>query len=730
MKSHVQIIAVEVNNTEVSIGLKQTFAALGIIGVIVLSATFFAYRGNDVGELPTLLTRFLTELTSAKILTLGGLLKALERTMVAALIVFAWFGLGASVFRLLKVEITESPLPLTLALYCASGASLWSLLWFGLGIAQLFRASCALLLLLIGLLLAGYEGLKIYKIKRDSEENSFAWFAKTTIIFILFPVLLAFISALAPTLGKDAMVYRLAVPKAWLVAGGMVDVSTNIFSHLSFGAEMNGVWAMLLANFINPEIAETAFGLVALASFPLLLLAVYGLAREWWLPRDWALLAVLIVAAIPTMYQVAASGYVDHTLAWYVTLAIYAAGKWWQSQSRSSAIILALSLGAAFAVKLIALFAFVPLFIIILFKVRALQNEGATTGNTVLMKGLAILAAAGVLASPWYMRVWLKTGSPMFPFYAHLWKGSAPGWDAERSALSGQLMRNYGGANKGIVDYLLTPLHLSLQAQPEIPAYFDGVLGISLLLGLPLLAWGLWRMAIRSEIKIAVSMAGGWYLCWLFTSQQLRFLLPILPALALTIIFVIAQVDSSRKGKNNIFKAVIFASAWPGLLVILSWFLAVNPVRAALGGEPRDSYLEQRLDYYSYYKIINRDLPKEARVWLINLRNDTVHLERQYLADFVFEDYTLTKFVQESASLSELRGKIKQLGVTHILIRTDVLLDYARSPIVDEKKSTAQNEEKLNLLKSLLSEEVKVLQSDTKFMLVELPLTPSARTWF
>ena len=721
MKSHVQVIAFEAKNKEVSIGLHQTFAAFGIIGVFVLAAIFFADRGNDVGELPTLISRFISELATTKILTLRGLLKAIESTLIAALIVLAWFGLGASIFRLLKVENTEAPLQLILALYCASGASLWSLLWFGLGIAKLFRSSCALLLLLVGLLLAAYEGLKIYKIKRDSAENNFAWFSKTTLIFILLPVLLAFISALAPTLGKDAMVYRLAVPKAYLAAGGIVDVSTNIFSYLSFGAEMNGVWAMLLANFINPEIAETAFGLVAFASLPLLLLAVYGMAREWELPRDWALLAVLIVAAIPTMYQVAASGYVDHTLALYVTLAIYAAGKWWQSQSRSSAIILALALGAAFAVKLIALFVFVPLFIIILFKVRALQNEGATTGNTVLMKGLAILAAAGILASPWYIRVWLKTGSPMFPFYAHLWKGTAPGWDAERSALSGQLMRNYGGANKGIVDYLLTPLHLSLQAQPEIPAYFDGVLGISLLLGLPLLVWGLWRMTLRSEIKIAVASAGGWYLCWLFTSQQLRFLLPILPALALAIIFVIAQVDSSRKGKNNIFKAVILASALPGLLVILTWFLAINPVRAALGGEPRDSYLAQRLDYYSYYEIINRDLPKEARIWLVNLRNDTIHLERQYVADYVFEDYTLTKFVQEAGSLSELREKIKQLGVTHILIRTDVLLDYARSPIVDEKKSTAQNEEKLNLLKSSLSEEVKVLKRDAKFMLVELP---------
>ena len=167
MKSHVQVIAFEAKNKEVSIGLNQTIAALGIIGAIVLSAIFFAYRGNDVGELPTLISRFTTELINAKILTLSGLLKAIESTLIAALIVLAWFGLGASIFRLLKVENTEAPLQLILALYCASGASLWSLLWFGLGIAKLFRSSCALLLLLVGLLLVAYEGLKIYKDRKS-----------------------------------------------------------------------------------------------------------------------------------------------------------------------------------------------------------------------------------------------------------------------------------------------------------------------------------------------------------------------------------------------------------------------------------------------------------------------------------------------------------------------------------------------------------------------------------
>ena len=64
----------------------------------------------------------------------------------------------------------------------------------------------------------------------------------------------------------------------------------------------------------------------------------------------------------------------------------------------------------------------------------------------------------------------------------------------------------------------------------------------------------------------------------------------------------------------------------------------MDPLRVVLGGEPRNGYLERRLDYYRYYEVINRQLPPTARVWLIDMRRDTYHLERPYFSDFIFED--------------------------------------------------------------------------------------------
>lgn len=684
-------------------------------GLLVLAAIFFSYRAQDVGQLPRFVGNFLTALGQSPVITWAAFSGSFVSALIVLLIVLSWFGLGTIATRLFTP--TADSFSLHLSWQIAIGASLWSLLWFALGTAGLYRKPIALGLLLIGLCLGIWALSKTIREKAwvTREKPGDSWFIRITLAVLACPLLMAFLAALAAPTGKDALVYRLAVPKAYVAAGGIVDVTTNVYCYLSFGAEMNGVWALLLGNLVNSNVAESAFGVLAFAYFPLLLLATYGWARDWQLRRAGALTAAVLVAAIPSFYQVAANSYVDQALALYIVLAVHAAGKWWTSSRRRDLSCLAFALGSALAIKFIALFAFFPLFIVLLFKARAAQKVNAQEASAILMSGLAAFMLAALLASPWYIRTWVRTGSPVYPFYAHLWNGSSPNWEAERSRLFQLWVSQYGGANKNILDYLATPLKLALQAQPELPTHYDGVLGISLLLGLPLLVWGGWRLRFQPELKIALTVAGGWYFCWLFTSEQLRFLLPALPLLAVSITAITSQTALPQ----TFLQWVGLASALPGLLVIAAWFLEPNPLRVVMGGETREAYLTRRLDHYAYYQIVNHDLPSNARVWLINMRNDTVHLERESFADYVFEDYTLTKFVQEAANVTDLRARVKAMGITHILLRYDVLLDYQRTPVVNERKSEAENQAKFQLLKSFLTDGTKILKSDAKFMLVQ-----------
>ena len=328
-----------------------------------------------------------------------------------------------------------------------------------------------------------------------------------------------------------------------------------------------------------------------------------------------------------------------------------------------------------------------------------------------------MLVAAGFLASPWYFKTWSKTGSPIFPSYAHLWKASAPGWDAERSQLWQYSLSRYGDP-KDIFDYLLTPIKISTLAQPEVLKKYDGVLGISILVGLPLLIFGWWKLKPDAIVKIFSGIAAGWYFCWLFSSQQLRFLMPAIPLLALAIVAIAASIKVKNKW---LVQGLILSSLVPGFLLILVWFAEANPVRAALGGESRDEYLQRRLEFFSFYQAVNTVLPADAKVWLINVRNDTVHLERPYFADYFFEDITISKMVKEAQNIGQLKAQIKAMGITHLLVRYDVLSDYKVSPLVDEvAKTKEENLEKIRLFNALLTEESKVLKKDARVMLVEL----------
>jgi hypothetical protein len=156
--------------------------------------------------------------------------------------------------------------------------------------------------------------------------------------------------------------------------------------------------------------------------------------------------------------------------------------------------------------------------------------------------------------------------------------------------------------------------------------------------------------------------------------------------------------------------------------VIFAWFFEQNPLRVVLGGESGREYLERRLDYYSYYEVINTQLPMNARIWLIDMRRDAYHLERPYFSDFTFEDYTLKKYVEESSTVAQMRARTqRELNVTHLLVRYDFLLDPARSPIIDDRLDDTEKQRRMQLLKSFLFDGTKVLRGDAKFMLIELP---------
>jgi hypothetical protein len=689
-------------------------AALLIAGwSVILLIAFFANRGGDVGRIGQLFGN----LGGGPLFGWDGFSDSLIGGSIALLIFVAWFGLGSLITKFIPQERAEEHSHvLAIVINVAVGAAAWSLIFFFLGIAGSYNVATAIVAVVAGIALAFVALGRLRDMRGESrtpeQTNSVA---QLLLILIAVPVVLALIAALAPPTAKDTLLYHFALPKTFVTQGSNAFVDGNIASYLALGGQMHNVWAMLLGRIIHQRVAEAAAGAVNWLFLPLLLAAIFGWSRELGISRRLSLIAVLIVASVPSIYHVSASAYIDVQLAMYVTLAIYPLARWWRTLGLGWLILIAIFLGAALSIKLTSLVVIAAFALVMTFRARNAENAGRILGY-----GLAALVLAGFIASPWYLRTWKATGSPVFPFYMSIWKGEAAGWDIDRSNLFQVMNANYGGENKSVVDYVIAPWNVSVAAQPEEPRYFDGVLGAAFLIGLPLLIWALWKLEMPVETKIGVAIAAVMYLFWLFSSQQLRYLLPVVPVLAIAIAAAIARVFERGDSGRSIVQFSLAAASIAAMLVSLAWFLQKAPLRVVLGGETRDAYLTRNLDYFPYYQYLNTETPKDAKIWLVDMRRDTYNLDRPAVSDYLFEDWTLRQMLWESRSPQELKAKVAAMDVQYILTRHDFLFDYDRSSLVDDKRSRAENEAKLRMARDLILDPARTVKQDEKFSLVKV----------
>lgn len=679
--------------------------------------SFLSYRGSDVGRLGKLF-----ENLGGGPLGGSGVADSFAGAVIAFLIAASWFGVGNFAVSFIKTTRDEDHSHvLEFATKTTVGAAIWSLVWFFLGVVDAYSKPVGAVALVVGLIFAALSFRRVKEAKVESRvPERAAIFDKIVLALIAVPVVLALIAALAPPTAKDTLLYHFAVPKAFVAQGSNAFIEGNIASYLSLGTEMHSVWAMLLGGFVRVRAGEAAAGVTIWIFFPLLLAAVFGFAREIGVSRRWTLIATLMVATVPSVYHVSASAYIDVALALFVTLAVYALTRWWNTLENGWLILVGIFLGASLSAKLTTVFIIAAFALLVLLRVRKAKDSEPDRLIKILVSGFAALVLAGLIASPWYLRTWQQTGSPVFPFYMSIWPGEALGWDVERSNLFQAMNSQYGGVVKSPLDYLLAPWNLSVVAQPEQPVFFDGVLGVAFLIGLPLLIFALWKFDVPVEVRIGASVAAIVFLFWLFSSQQLRYLIPILPLIAIGIAAAVEKIAEKRTPLYMAAKYSISVAAVCGLLVSVAWFLQKAPLRVVLGGETRDQYLTRNLDYYPYYHALNTTTAPDAKVWLINMRRDTYNIDRPVFSDYLFEDWTLRRMVWESKSAVELRAKAKEMGVTYVLTRHDFLFDYDRSTLVDDKKPRAENEAKLKIAKEFVLDKANTVTADEKFSLVKL----------
>lgn len=480
----------------------------------------------------------------------------------------------------------------------------------------------------------------------------FAFFGLTALFGVMSPPVV-FIPGVNAT-EWDSLSYHLADPKMFLRLHRIESLPWQPHSNFAFTAEM---WYTLGLMAGSVPLAKCFHWACAAGSA----LALYRLGGRYVSPRT-GLWAALLFVATPLVFWEAGTAYIDLATAFFTTMAVLCMAHGLSERHPRWLRLGAVMAGLALSTKATALATVLLLALgMVLWHWR---HEKQPVG-----RALAGAAGWGLLAllvgSPWYVKSWLATGNPLYPYFFALFGGRW--WDAAHAASYGAT--NNPGMGHGAVPALMLPWDLSLFLAPGHPTSWPKPFAefSSPLLSLPpVLLGSLFFPAFgRAPVPMAVRLLAGYALAslllWFTQTQFVRFLLPLVPVLCLLTAWTLERAWDGRRVSGYALAALAAGSLCWSLGVGGSLAFIQAPV--ALGLETQNAY-ESRYDATSdALRYINAALPPEAKLAFFG-DPFGFHCDRPYLWGDQ-SAYVLTAAVH---SAPDLLSRLHQLGVTHVLV--------------------------------------------------------------
>jgi hypothetical protein len=505
---------------------------------------------------------------------------------------------------------------------------------------------------------------------------------KGATLALIVCLLLGFLLVLTPAAGKDALIYHLAVPKLFLKHHGLYFVPGNIFSQYPLGGEMLYVLGLALRGEV---LSKGIHFIMALC----ILLGMWQFMRHHIPDARFIPLALLMFYTIPSVFVISHRAYNDLTVSFYTLSALYAFVNWFARRQSVWLMLCGVLSGLAISTKYTALF--LP-FLGCLGILWACRHHKLSVQSALRLL-LAYFACAFIVGSPFYIKNWMMTGNPFYPFMYGIFGGK--GLDPEQARLYDLFVRSLG-SGRGFFDYLLLPWNVSVNARMNSPQ-FDGILGPVFILMLPF-AFGMRKIAIEAKIVLTYCLLA--FMFWASSAQQIRYLMPIFPFLAMMTAYILSYYRSRRGVFAALTVFVAGSLAFNGYHVVKD-FIEIRPVDVVTGQEDRDTFLSRKLPSYAMFQHVNTHLPEDSNVFLIYMKNLGYLCDRPYYSDSMFESYTIEKILAHAATPEDVYHALKERNFTHLLYDINYIWGHMSTfPDAEKEMFLAFQERYMKLLKS------------------------------
>jgi hypothetical protein len=464
------------------------------------------------------------------------------------------------------------------------------------------------------------------------------------------------LSALAPPLEFDDVAYHLISGKTYIQKHRFQAIPLNPVTFMPKNVEMLFTLGMLLHSEITAKLIHYLMGVLTM-------LATFGLGARLF-SRTAGLVAMAILASSPLFLWEMRTVHIDVGLALYVFLSLYATLLSLTTKEVGWYKLIVCFLGFGLGIKYHALFALGSLCLLI-FLSWAVSHDNPRKG---LKDGLTLLliSSAGLLI-PWGMINLDFTGNPVFPLCHEFFQSRYWTPDLNQLILEQQKEAGIPLASANWRDWVNALWTLFI----DEPTRFKGNLGPFPFMLVPLI---LFQRSVRAETKLILGFSLTYGLCWFLTAQHARYLLAVLPGLAVVAAAALAGWLDFWRG----WAAQCFSWFVSVLLAVMAMFnlpffghagshygssiMETLPLQYLFGSETKDQYLARHIANYPAVQFFNQlPEPKQLLFWW-NTGPSIYYVNGP--ASYLFSPFVPKLFDHDPKVILRL---LKENGVTHLV---------------------------------------------------------------
>ena len=446
------------------------------------------------------------------------------------------------------------------------------------------------------------------------------------------------LTAVTPVTDGDALCYHLQVPKVFLMRGSVgfaPDLHETVYPLVT---EMLYAVALEFRGPVACRGIQWVLGLVFAAN-------VTALARPALKRRAWWAGAIAI--SVPAVSNGMSAPLNDVALAAFGTAAIFAWVRLHERPTGKAAILAGLLAGLAIGVKYPALVLCGLLAPAIAIRAldRRLPSEAAPSPRWLALAGVYLVTALAA-GGWWYLRAYVHTGNPVYPFFRDVFGGAGLAEVLEP-----------GKRPLPVTPFNLLRALVPLSLQPDRFDSFSHQFGPVFLLFLP----ALFLYRVPRRVLILVGLAYAFLVICLTQRQSMRFLLIALGPMSIGVAYLASLWCHRRTVPARLLITVL--AAVMGLEASLAVVRSRHVVAVLLGRESAAEFLARREPTFTIGRWAAHNLPSDAR--LIGQDHRGFYIPRDYTMERAHR--RRTGLGSQGESSNEIIARLCDSGFTHVM---------------------------------------------------------------